>query len=58
MAITYERICEKLGFDARKYKSESKGTEYDGEEENPFSILSVEELDFLMDYLIKERKSK
>ena len=48
--ITYEGICEKLGFDAVTYKSESKGTEYDGEE-NPFKILSLEELDFLGNYM-------
>lgn len=48
--LTYESICEKLGFDAVAYKTETKGTEYDGEE-NPFEILSLEELDFLGCYM-------
>lgn len=47
---TYENICEKLGFDFMTYKSETKDTEYDGDELNPFSVLSMEELDFVMKY--------
>lgn len=54
--ITYENICRKLGFDALSYQTKPKGTEYDGEEQNPFSILSIEELDFLTDYFRKNRK--
>lgn len=50
--ITYETICKKLGFDAMSYDPETKGTEYDGAD-NPFDILSVEELDFILDYAKK-----
>lgn len=47
--VTYNGICEKLGFDAMSYDPVPKGTEYDGRE-NPFDILSTEELDFLIEY--------
>lgn len=57
MMVTYDGICEKLGFDAITYKGETRDTEYDGDKKNPFDILSVEELDFLMDYLKENLKS-
>lgn len=53
--ITYEGICEKLGFDAVTYKSNPKGTEYDGDD-NPFERLSLEELDFLGNYMREHLK--
>lgn len=46
----YDNICEKLGFDFMKYDPETRGTEYDGEEQNPFDVLTEEELDFVMKY--------
>ena len=47
--ITYEKICEKLGFDFMTYKSETSDTE-DDSRPNPFSVLNVEGLDFVIDY--------
>lgn len=49
--ITYESICKKLGFDFLTYKSKVEDTEYDGDEENPFTALSEEELEFVGEYL-------
>ena len=54
--LTYEGICEKLGFDALTYRGETADTETD-EEYNPFEVLTVEELDFLMNYM-RKRMSK
>lgn len=48
MSVTYEKICEKLGFDPLHYNYE---VPYNGHEddsyENPFSRLTLEESDFL-----------
>lgn len=55
--LTYESICDKLGFDFMSFNPEVRDTEYDGEDENPFKKLSLEELDFVMDY-IKVNKAK
>lgn len=57
MMLTYESICDKLGFDFMSFSPQVRDTEYDGEDENPFKKLSLEELDFVMDY-IKENKAK
>lgn len=57
MEITYESICEKLGFDAFSYKSIPAETEYDGAK-NPFDVLTIEELDFLMEHFKKNKKTK
>lgn len=59
--ITYESICEKLGFDPilgntniydnlPNYECDSWVS--------PFSVLTEEELDFLYDYWIVKRKKK
>ena len=52
--ITYNSICEKLGFAPFRKNSEHKGDIPDHEDDsivNPFSILTREESDFLSDYL-------
>ena len=46
--ITYESICEKLGFDVDTYKPPMSDTE-DDSVESPFRSLSIEELNFLTD---------
>ncbi|MCD8216699.1 MAG: hypothetical protein LUD01_01405 [Clostridiales bacterium] len=46
--ITYESICEKLGFDVDTYVPTISDTE-DDSVENPFVKLSIDELDFLTD---------
>ncbi len=55
--ITYDSICKKLGFDAMSYNPKTEGTEYDGAD-NPFDVLSIEELDFIIDYAKKYNKGK
>ena len=50
MDITYESICNKLGFTIEDYKPEASNTEGDTKP-NPFSCLSVEEIDFLVKYI-------
>lgn len=47
-AITYESICEKLGFDVDTYQPPAGDTE-DANGESPFRKLSLEELTFLTD---------
>jgi hypothetical protein len=46
--VTYESICEKLGFDVDTYEVPKSSTE-DENGESPFRKLTVEELDFLTD---------
>ena len=53
MEITYKSICDKLGFTIEEYKYETSTTE-DDSKPNPFSCLSIEELDFLVEYIKKE----
>ena len=54
--ITYEEICKKIGFDPIE-----KGLNYtvadheDDSQISPFSVLNQEELEFLTDYLIRNR---
>ncbi len=57
MAVTYESICEKLGFDIETYKHDYSGHE-DDSKVNPFSILTNEESDFLFEYFKKRRIAK
>jgi hypothetical protein len=48
-AQKYRAICEKLGFDpAKNYPHQFSGTE-DDTKERPFSVLTDEELDFLLE---------
>ena len=42
----YMRICEKLGFIPSEFKTDATGSE-DDNWVNPFSVLTVEEIDFL-----------
>ncbi len=54
--ITYESICEKLGFDVDTYKPAFSGTE-DDSVDSPFRKLSIEELSFLTDRIEQTKKS-
>ena len=45
----YQRICEKLGFIPSEYKSPKVDTE-DDNWVNPFSVLTIEEQDFLYEH--------
>ena len=53
--ITYESICEKLGFDVDTYEPTLIDTEYDSME-SPFRSLSLEELNFLTDRIENRRE--
>jgi hypothetical protein len=44
--VTYETICDKLGFDVDTYEPLVGDTE-DDSAGNPFAALTIEELDFL-----------
>lgn len=46
MAQEYKRICKKLGFVPSEYKAPKVETE-DDNWVNPFSVLTIEEQDFL-----------
>jgi hypothetical protein len=54
--MTYSDICKKLGFDpiVDGYEYKNSGHE-DDTQVSPFSILSIEESDFLSGYLIAHR---
>ena len=55
--ITYNQICEKLGFDpinSAKYNSAEFSIE-DDNYSNPLEILTVEELEFLTEYAKRNR---
>ena len=45
-AKEYERICNKLGFIPSEYRAPATDTE-DDNRVNPFSVLTIEEQDFL-----------
>lgn len=53
--VTYETICEKLGFDVDTYKVPQADTE-DANGDSPFRNLTIEELDFLSERM-KRRES-
>ena len=55
--ITYEGLCEKVGFDILTYEGEPITTE-DDSQENPLSELTIVELDFLMDFLKENEKAE
>lgn len=50
MGITYEKICKKLGFDPQKYNPVVSDYE-DDSKVSPFSVLTIEESEFLFEYL-------
>lgn len=54
--MTYFGICEKLGFDpiVDGYKYKVSGHE-DDTQVSPFSVLTLEESDFLSEYLLSHR---
>lgn len=52
--ITYESICEKLGFKIEDYHPKYSNTE-DDSRERPFDKLTVEELSFLCKYISEVR---
>lgn len=54
--ISYDSICEKLGFDLDTYQPSFTGTE-DDSKPSPFKKLNDEELDWVGDYLYKKMKS-
>lgn len=51
MEITFEKICDKLGFIPGKRAINLLGDE-DDSKQSPYSVLSLEESDFLLDYLL------
>lgn len=55
--MTYSAICQKLGFDpiVDGYNYKHSGHE-DDTQVSPFSVLTLEELDFLSDYIKKHNK--
>ena len=53
--ITYESICEKLGFDADTYEV-LKATTEDENGDSPFRSLTLEELNFLTDRIESKQK--
>lgn len=55
MDLTYEGICKKLGFNPLKgehQQQRSKEDDWliDDSKKSPYSVLTLEELDFLCDY--------
>ena len=52
MEMTYENICKKLGFDIEDYEPVVSDHE-DDSRVSPFSVLTIEESEFLYDYLKK-----
>ena len=55
--ITYESICEKLGFCPFVDDYEIQVNDYEDDSlDNPFSILTLEESIFLFDWLEKTRQ--
>ena len=57
--ITFESVCEKLGYDFTKDKpskeERAKMTEDDGQN-SPYRVLSAEESQFILDYYAKMRE--
>lgn len=51
----YKSICEKLGFDPIKLDTKPKNYENDSET-NPYSILTSEELNYLINYMRENKK--
>ncbi len=53
--VTYESICEKLGFDVDTYEVPESTTE-DDNGDSPFRSLTLEELNFLTDRIENKKK--
>lgn len=54
--ITYEGICEKLGFDVDTYQPPESDTE-DDSVESPFRKLTLDELTFLTNRIVKKQNA-
>ena len=54
MEVTFEKICDKLGFIFGKREVHLSGDE-DDSKRSPYSILTMEESDFLLDYLLSHK---
>ena len=54
MQITYEGICEKLGFDPLNPPTPVYKGHEDDSQPNPYSVLTLEEEEFLIPYVLKE----
>lgn len=54
--ITYDAICEKLGFDVDTYQP-PKGDTEDANGESPFRKLTLDELTFLTDRIEKSQNA-
>lgn len=55
MAITYDSICNKLGFDPMKDKIKYGNSE-DDTKRSRFSVLSLEEHEYLANYILTHTK--
>lgn len=57
--VTYEQICDKLGFDVLTYedsKDYSDWLEDDPRDVNPFEVLTSEELTFLTNFIHENKR--
>ena len=54
MEITFEKMCDKLGFIPGKREVHLSGDE-DDSKQSPYSVLTMEESDFLLDYLLSHK---
>lgn len=54
--ITYNSICEKLGFDLMKGEYKQKVSDFEDDSiVSPFSVLTDDESNFLFEYLLENR---
>ena len=54
MSLTYEKICERIGFDIYQYYEKKEWTEDDNYDLYPFDIMTQEEKDFYAEYRMKK----
>lgn len=54
MEVTFEKICDKLGFIPGKCEVQLSGDE-DDSKQSSYSVLTMEESDFLLDYLLSHK---
>lgn len=58
MSLTYEKICERIGFDIyqyyeKKYDINKEWTEDDNYDNYPLNLLTPEELEFIENHRMK-----
>lgn len=58
MPLTYEKICERIGFDIyeyyeKKYDINKEWTEDDNDDNYPLNLLTPEELEFIENHRMK-----